>query len=320
MPYEYPIRLVNPAAFGIDPNEKVDLTRCPLCSLPGPKVDFCISSACEHGCYPAENCFRCHPERCPCRTMRTTMTLPAGATPEAQFLAAQEDQDPIPYQGSKYERSGVVFTHLSLENYLNERELKLPEQLSALLTHMPPGTYIAGGAVAGFICGTNLASDIDLFFHNETAFNEAVKLLSFAGKEQHGEHIPPGARAFAPPEGREGLVIQAINFQWFEDLETVLDSFDFTATMFGIDVEKKELVFAADAALDYQARRLLNHHCEGDDASRKRLAKYITKGFTPVGFTLRRALTLGLWKPLTEAERIDAKIAARVHQVLKESK
>lgn len=304
------------AQKSVGPTEKVDLTRCPLCSLPGPPVTMCMTSACEHGCFPPENCFRCHPERCPCRTMRTTMTLPAGATPEAQFLAAQEDKDPIPYQGTKYERSDVEFVHLPLLDFLEDRDGKLSDQFDALLRFMPAGTYIAGGSVASLMCGSGLASDIDLFFRDEAAFNEATKLLAFGGKEEHGPHVPEGVRMFVPQPGREGLAIQAINIAYFVDIEDLLDGFDFTATMFGIDVEKKELVFNPAAVFDYHTRRLLNHRSEGDDASRKRLAKYIAKGFTPAGETMRRALAFGLWKPNTEAGSLVARVVARASHLL----
>jgi hypothetical protein len=209
--------------------------------------------------------------------------------------------DSIPYQGVRYDRSDVKFVHLPLVPYLKDRGLKLDEQMEAVIGNMPAGTFIAGGSVAALVnarpepatyTGAMLTpSDIDLFFANQEACDAAIKLLAFAGKEVNG---PDGVRMFTPREGSGGLPIQAIVIEWFPDgIDSVLDSFDFTVTHFGIDVLSKELVFNPVAPFDYGHRRLLNHRCEGDEASKKRLLKYIAKGFKPVGETLHRARYLG---------------------------
>ncbi len=214
------------------------------------------------------------------------------------------EADPIPYQSVKYARSDVKFVHLSLATYLEERRLKLGDQMRALVENMPAGTFIAGGSVAALVnpqpiptgyLGPVLApADIDLFFANPTAFEGAVKLLSFVYKEMTGPRVPDGVRMFQHPIAGY-LDVQAINIAWFTDgIEAVLDGFDFTATHFGIDVLAKELVFNPVAPLDYGHRRLLNHRFEGDEASKRRIAKYLAKGFHPVGATLQRAKECGI--------------------------
>lgn len=208
--------------------------------------------------------------------------------------------DHIPYQGVKYDRSDVRFAHVPLMSYLKDRELKLPEQMEALIENMPAGTFIAGGSVATLMNDQSAEgtyakmypSDIDLFFANQEAADAAIKLLEFAGKEVQG---PEGVRMFAPRADGGGLPVQAITIEWFPNgIEEVLDSFDFTVTHFGIDTAAKELVFNPVAPLDFTARRLLNHRVEGDEWAKKRLAKYIGKGLHPVGETAVRAKAWGL--------------------------
>ncbi len=212
--------------------------------------------------------------------------------------------DTIPYRGVKYERSDVKFAHVPLVAYLKDRGLKPDEQMEALIENMPAGTFIAGGSVATLVNDQEAegvfakvrSSDIDLFFANQEACDAACKMLAFAGKEVLGAGIPDGVRMFRPREEfGNSLPVQAIVIEWFpEGIEYVLDSFDFTVTHFGIDVAAKELVFNPVAPLDFATRRLLNHRFEGDESSKKRLTKYIGKGFNPVGETEARAKAWGL--------------------------
>jgi hypothetical protein len=163
---------------------------------------------------------------------------------------------------------------------------------------MPNGTYIAGGSVAAAICGAlpNAAGDVDLFFHDAEAHSTATRLLRFAGKQVIGPQVPEGVEMFEPRQDSEGLPIQTINIQWFENIEQLIDGFDFTCCQFGIDVGKKELVFNPVSVTDYTRGLLLNHRYEKSERLNKRIAKYMQKMFIPVGVTKKIAQELGLWK------------------------
>lgn len=221
------------------------------------------------------------------------------------LIEATEVAEPIPYQGIKYERSPLKFAHVPLAGYLEERGIELPEQLQTLIKHMPPGTFIAGGSVAAFVnaqpAGDSysriIPHDIDLFFDSPEAYEKTVALLGFAyTRVTDPKVVPEGVAMFAPNIAQTSwLPVQAINIAFFTTgIEEVLDGFDFTVTHFGIDVCTKELVFNPVAPLDYANRRLLNHRLEGDEASNKRIAKYIGKGFSPAGRTAYVAKSLGL--------------------------
>lgn len=97
---------------------------------------------------------------------------------------------------------------------------------------------------------------------------------------------------FAPAPGdillddtESQLHVQCVKIAWFDDVEHVVDSFDFTAIQFAIDVEKSELVFNPVSPLDYAQRRLVIHNRESDRRLGKRIEKYVLKGFRPCGFT-----------------------------------
>lgn len=225
---------------------------------------------------------------------------------EKEFLnniVATADDDSIPYQGVAYERSAVKYAHVNLKEYLEERGLADTEIAQAdekFYSLLPPGSFVAGGAVARWVCdGGTVPSDVDVFFSNGETLEKAYESLKAAGySEDPSSHVPLGVRQLKPPTGTHQLPIQLICIGFFpEGIEQVVDGFDFTVCQFGIDVATRELVYNPASPIDYAKRWLLNHRCEGDIASNKRLAKYIAKGFKPVGKTLERAIELRIVKP-----------------------
>ncbi len=281
---------------------------CPLCSPEtAPKVFACITSSCAHGHFPADECFRCHPEKCPCRNPEKLMKpaenpyldpTPAGVVLKGWqkgVEAVQLDDTPVPYQGVKYERSDVAYTRVNLFKYLGDRNLVLPPQLQFLVKNLPAGAFIAGGAVAALATGNlrGRPADIDIFFSCEEALALARRLMRGHGREVEGPQVPAGVIQ-VEPAGE--ATVQLISFgSFFPSAEEVVDGFDFTCTQFAVDVFSRELVFNPNGLLDYARGLLLNHRFEGDEAAAKRIKKYLAKGFRPVGYTETRARQLGLW-------------------------
>lgn len=236
------------------------------------------------------------------------MSYAAIATKKPLALASNEPQrkpdgalkvgatEPIDYQGIKYERSGVRFAHVPLGS-LAEHDIS-DKDIDALVSILPAGAFIAGGAVASLVCEGDLrrASDIDIFLQHQSAFVLTVAALALSGyKRVENPSVPNGVVQFELEHDSVTLVVQVINIAWFPGgIEEVLDGFDFVCTQFGIDVGAGELVFNPLAPVDYASDLLVAHRSENDESAAKRLRKYIAKGFWPTGATLVRARALGI--------------------------
>lgn len=282
-----------------------DGTICPLCEGPATSAGLISSNSCKHGVhesaaddlfgFSAVVCYRCHPEKCPHLDLGIHMESEPTLPPVAEV--ASEDPNafppPIDYNGQRYVRSEVMYARTNLVEYMADRRLVIPGSIKALIDHMPGGTFIAGGSVAELACAAEFSpKDVDLYFRDEETYKQAVKLLGFAGKEVEGPQVPGGVRMFTGPHG--SAPIQAINIAWYDDLEQVLDAFDFTVCQFGLDCQTGTLMWNPVAPLDYMHRRLVTHRDEDRERTKKRITRYIAKGFNPVGETLARAMALGV--------------------------
>jgi hypothetical protein len=203
------------------------------------------------------------------------------------------------YEDGKYPRTDTKFARLPL-SVLDERGIHSP-QFNLLLKALPAGTVIAGGYPASLVGPEKQAADIDLFFLSASAFRDTVEVLVGYGYEAvKADPRVMGAYAlkfgkaldecpliqFAPPFASEGLPVQVIKISWYESAEHVIDNFDFTCTQFAVDVAKKELVFNPVSFIDLAQKRLVLHRTESPESVRKRVGKYIAKGFHAHGATL----------------------------------
>jgi hypothetical protein len=151
------------------------------------------------------------------------------------------------------------------------------------------GPWLAGGALRRTLLRQPLESDFDFFFASEGQFDLFCKRVKEKGGWQvsSNEHnttfrmpsVAPksvGEDEFSPylPE----IEIQAITTQWYDSLEAVLDSFDFTLCQFGYD--GKRLVCGDYSLWDLGRKRLVPHKITFGTASMRRLLKYTNQGFT----------------------------------------
>ena len=145
------------------------------------------------------------------------------------------------------------------------------------------GVWIAGGCIRRTISGQKLDSDVDFFFSSEAKFNETVEFF----KKEHKEisnwrenefnisfdvkfHIDHG-------EYTETYKIQLIKFAYYENVEKLFDSFDYTICMFGTD--GKDLYCGDYSLYDLGLRRLVPHKITFPVASLRRLIKYTQQGY-----------------------------------------
>lgn len=140
-----------------------------------------------------------------------------------------------------------------------------------------PGAWIAGGAVRRTLAGHKLDSDFDFFFRSADAMaaweSALPSTLSLVRETEHHKHWRgPVAGSDLP------IDVQAIRFQFYETAEAVIDSFDYTITMFVLDGD--DLVTTPEALWDLGRRKLAIHRVTYPVATMRRMLKYGQQGFT----------------------------------------
>lgn len=154
-----------------------------------------------------------------------------------------------------------------------------------------------------------LESDYDFFFANKKQFESFRKQLEGRGAskiKQNDNNIlfkmpsrkrteddisaHPKLGTWAPE-----LDIQLINFQYYNTLEEVLESFDFTITQFGYDGE--HFIMSDFALWDLARRKLVPCQLTYATSSLRRLLKYSSQGFSVCNGGLSEILEQVVNKP-----------------------
>lgn len=166
-------------------------------------------------------------------------------------------------------------------------------ELFKALDRLPPlsnvGPWLAGGALRRTLLRQPLESDYDFFFASEGQYNLFCEKVKAAGgwqvhKNEHNTmfRLPSVApKSVGEDEFSDYLPeieIQAITAQWYDSLEDVLESFDFTLCQFGYDGTR--LVCGDYSLWDLGRKRLVPHKITFGTASMRRLLKYTNQGFT----------------------------------------
>jgi hypothetical protein len=169
-----------------------------------------------------------------------------------------------------------------LSDFVN-RTGKIPwsnTKLKVVLATLPAfnkEVWLAGGAVRRTLINQKLESDIDLFFKSKEAFDNYLQQLKDkfeVAKEVKNDHNVQLVVRFTD---KEEWTIQLITVAYYDSLEKVLDSFDFTICQFGTDGEN--LVCGDHALWDLARMRLAVHHLVFPAASIRRMIKYTNQGF-----------------------------------------
>lgn len=153
------------------------------------------------------------------------------------------------------------------------------EAIDRVLSALPKlqGVWIAGGALRRTIANQPLDSDFDFFFRDADVLarweNNLPETLKPVRETQHHKHwrgVLPGSEL--------PVDIQAIRFKFYDRAEAVIDSFDYTITMFALDGET--LVTTPEALWDLGRRRLAIHRVTYPVATMRRMLKYTKQGHT----------------------------------------
>ena len=158
--------------------------------------------------------------------------------------------------------------------------------LKALPEPTKDGPWIAGGALRRTLQQRPLESDVDYFFKDiaqKDAFNSAMldKGGWIISEKEHA--ITYGIKA-----ENETVIVQGIVMAYYTDLDSCLDSFDFTITQFGYD--GVDLVCGEFSLWDLARKRLALHRLTYGVSTVRRLIKYTRQDFTACGGVLASIL------------------------------
>lgn len=170
------------------------------------------------------------------------------------------------------------------------------DKLDGIIPNLPEGAWIAGGFLRSIIGKEKeFAGDIDFFFNGSLALEQMVEYLtqgfysSSSMKEAFGGYKPNMSIVkyingsyrlldFIPVNGNK-QPIQLIKLKWFNSPESVIDSFDFTATQLIMDSEN--LYYGLKTFDDIENKVLRFHRINTPHpiVSLNRILKYREKGY-----------------------------------------
>lgn len=156
-------------------------------------------------------------------------------------------------------------------------ELTLIKVLAGLPALGSTGPWLGGGALRRTILGIEPDSDFDFFFRDAAQLSEFGADLERRGfykvreSEHHIEYRGNIGGAGMPRD------IQCIRFAFYQNVEAVIDSFDFTICQFAFDGAK--LTAGEFALWDLGRKRLAVHKLTYPVSSMRRMLKYARQGF-----------------------------------------
>lgn len=175
-------------------------------------------------------------------------------------------------------------------NYINWRFLystikrtheAAPIPKMQLMTELPiskDGPWIAGGAARRMFTGAELDSDIDLFFKDSVQYALYEADLKQQSKSCYQNTVKfLGRSRFASNFLIAGQKIQLINFGFYENIQKMFESFDFTICHFACDGEY--FYYTEDAVQDTVEKKLRIDGTIRPVTGLKRIIKYTQQGF-----------------------------------------
>lgn len=149
------------------------------------------------------------------------------------------------------------------------------------------GVYLAGGALRCLLTNEPFdadSTDIDLFFRDGGVLEQVKKYLEKYTTYFKIFQCPEGKLAsYVNLDGEEPKwKVQCISVDFYPNVESLIDSFDFTCTMFGtriLDDGTWELTTGESSMQDALDKRLVWNVITYPASSLRRLTKYVRKGY-----------------------------------------
>lgn len=191
-----------------------------------------------------------------------------------------------------YKMSNKLYVSAHIKD-MRDRGFK-GSQVEALARMLPHDAVIAGGAVASSMLGEQANTDIDVFFLNGKAFEDTFNMLinppqegedswAFKGYTTNTtlEEIRKNSKEVRyvkfESSNPNHKPIQLIKMVWFDSVQHVIDSFDFTVCQFALSGDFMH--YCPLGVIDLLKKRLQLNKMQFPAVSLRRLIKYTNKGF-----------------------------------------
>jgi len=145
--------------------------------------------------------------------------------------------------------------------------------------------WLAGGALRRMITGAKMDSDFDFFFRSKEKFDEfyvgikSDKNIKIKSETKNEFNLKLVVDILAEDGSilYEGIIYQLISIQYYDKVESLLDSFDFTLCQLATDGEE---FYCSDFALwDIANKRIVVNKITYPVASLRRMFKYANQGY-----------------------------------------
>ncbi len=184
------------------------------------------------------------------------------------------------------------------------------KELNTVLAFLPPlspaGPWLAGGALRRTISGQPLDSDFDFFFASKEQLEEFskairnepnIRVLKERQNQNNLQLLLELSEEMGVDKGifQKNITVQCISIGFYNGIEAVLDSFDFTICQFGFDGQQ---LYCGDYALwDLARKRVVVNKITYPVASVRRLIKYTGQGFYACAGCLKQILETVVAEP-----------------------
>lgn len=211
---------------------------------------------------------------------------------------------------SPYHQNIFDLINLDIEIFLNYYNLEI---ISKLITYISDinllnilinnNAIIAGGALTSIILNEKI-NDFDIWFSNEKDYNQAIIEMDVFYKEKkkqnnnslfeiigNGKHTTKNAVTFTIDSKKYQLINKSRYV--FGDVKTIINQFDFTCVMCGVDLKNKKLIH--DDKFIYHAKTkslVINNGLKSPASLLDRIIKYTKKGYRISKSSQRDALRL----------------------------
>jgi hypothetical protein len=139
---------------------------------------------------------------------------------------------------------------------------------------------IAGGALTSLILDEKI-NDFDIWFSNEKDYEKAINDMSnldYVLKKSFSKYTTINAITFTI-ENKKYQIINPSKYS-FGDVNEIINKFDFTCVMCGVDINKKQMVYDERFFKDIKTKQIvINKALKAPTSLISRIIKYTKKGY-----------------------------------------
>jgi hypothetical protein len=139
---------------------------------------------------------------------------------------------------------------------------------------------IAGGALTSIILDEKI-NDFDIWFSNENDYQNAINdmdNLHYGLKKSFSKHVTINAITFTI-ENKKYQIINPLRYS-FGGVNEIINQFDFTCVMCGVDISKKQIVYNERFFTDIRGKVIIiNKRLKTPTSLISRVIKYSKKGY-----------------------------------------